>query len=114
MRRAMICITVMLALVQGWPLVFGGKQTPVEVAVSAVRSTANAAAGGSTQLVPAVASASSRPNQLIGQAPRSKGQLSCYRHYEIAFAACSPRDRACRMGAADQWDLCEATGLWGN
>lgn len=114
MRRAMICITVMLGLLQGWLLVFGGKQTPVEVAVSAARSTVSAAANGSSQLVPAIANASSKPKQLISQASKSTGQLSCYRHYEIAFANCSPRDRACRMRAADQWDLCEATGLWGN
>lgn len=114
MRRAMICITVMLALLQGWPLVFGSKPAPVEMAMTAAQTTAHVAAGASSQLVPAIASTTPKPQMLAAQAPKKAKQLSCYRHYEIAAAACAPSDRACRMKASDQWDLCEATGLWGN
>lgn len=114
MRRAMICITVMLAVLQCWPMLFGKTQSPVEVAKTAASAGVRAAGMTSTQLVPAVAQVTRQAQHAMGQATGSKEVLSCYRHYEIAFAACRPGDRACRMGAADQWDLCEATGLWGN
>lgn len=114
MRRAMICVSVMLAILQIWPLVFGQPKTAVEVAERAATSTAHAATIASSQLVPAVAEAGRKPVQLAVQAAAPAAKMTCYRHYEIAYAACTPGDRACRMQAADNWDLCEATGLWGN
>jgi len=38
--------------------------------------------------------------------------VSCYKRYTAVFAACSHEDKACHIKAADQWDLCEATGFW--
>ncbi|WP_374146308.1 hypothetical protein [Sphingomonas sp. 28-63-12] len=109
----MICVSVMLAILQLWPMVFGQSVTPAEVAATAAPGAHAAARVPS----PMVALASSGPVEAMkssSQAAVSTGHISCYRHYEIAFAACAPSDRACRMKSADQWDLCEATGFWGN
>jgi hypothetical protein len=113
MRKAMICVSVMLALLQLWPMVMGKSVTPAQVASTAAPS-AQAAAPRVTKVAALIGGNPVNPIKSANQPAGSAGQVSCYRHYEIAFAACAPSDRACRMKAADQWDLCEATGFWGN
>ena len=113
MRKAMICVSVMLAILQLWPMIFGNSVTPAQVVATAAPSALAAS------IIPAKqaalpANATVGTIKLTSQAVGQTGHISCYRHYEIAFAACAPNDRACRMKSADQWDLCEATGFWGN
>jgi hypothetical protein len=98
----------MLAVFLAWPLVFGGGSVmqldaaPARaetVAVSAVRLDAK----------PQLVKAAIKPAEPAKVAP----PLSCYKRYEAAYAACGGAGGgACRMQAADHWDLCEATGFW--
>lgn len=113
MRRVMICVSVMLAILQLWPMVMGNYVTPAQVAATAAPS-ARAATTRPEKIAAFVGGNPVNPIKRSNQVAVTPGQVSCYRHYEIAFGACSPADRDCRMKAADQWDLCEATGFWGN
>ena len=102
MRKAMIFVTALLALVQLWPTVFG----------HGVGSSAVVPAMAAPKSVPAVATG--RPALLkasVGR-PAASAPKSCYRTYQAVFAACSRSDDSCHVRAADQWDLCEATGIW--
>lgn len=113
MRKAMICVSVMLALLNLWPLVMGSQVTPQQVAATAAPS-AKAATNRPVKVAAFTGGNPVNPIKRVNQVAVRPGQVTCYRHYEIAFAACQPTDRTCRMKAADQWDLCEATGFWGN
>lgn len=108
MRRAMICVSVMLAILQLWPMVFGQSHVSVESAAQASKPTLVA----SRETVPAVATQPAPAVKYAAQVSEPKPQLSCYRRYQAVYAACSSNDGSCRMKAADNWDLCEATGLW--
>ena len=108
MRQAMICVSVMLALVQLWPVVFGHRLQATMPALAAETKLA-AASPASSQSVPAVAVVPvSKALPVTGKA----NPIGCYQRYQIAYRACSPSDGGCRMAAADRWDLCEATGMW--
>ena len=103
MRKAMICVSVMLALFQLWPVVFGrpGGKAPTAAAVAAVAPRA----------VLAVATASTMP-ELTPASASAPAPKSCYRQYQAKFAQCPAADQACHVKVADQWDLCEAKGIW--
>jgi len=64
------------------------------------------------KLVAAVATAREIPVPAVVSVPADGAPLSCYKHYKAVFAGCSQDDQACHIKAADQWDLCEATGFW--
>jgi hypothetical protein len=109
----MICLSVMLALVQLWPVVFGHRMMPTVPAKAAeVLQLASAkpiaAPHRVSQPVPAAATGTAKSLPATGAA----NPIGCYQRYQLAYRACSPRDSGCRMAAADHWDLCEATGLW--
>ena len=93
MRRAMICVSVMLALLQVWPMLFGRK-LPSTAAVAAV--------------APRIAPKA--PRVLV--AATMTVPENCAQHYRRASGACATGDPACQAGATDKWDLCEATGFW--
>ncbi|MDG2532878.1 hypothetical protein P6144_04415 [Sphingomonas sp. HITSZ_GF] len=100
----MILVSVMLAIYLGWPLAFGGKQRGLETPAEA-RSVA--AAPVSTKAVkPASRAAVSTP--------ASARPESCYKRYQREVKQCSGETTgaACKLGAADHWDMCEATGFW--
>lgn len=107
MRGAMICVSVMLAIVLAWPSVFGstGRKSPVldiPVPVKAAapafgEQTRKAASAGLGMLIP----------------PASAKPESCERHHSRAIQACGS-DTACQAAASDKWDLCQATGVWPN
>ena len=99
----MICVSVMLALFQLWPIVFG-QRSPTTVAQAAV---ANAA----PKRVEAVAMVDKLP-QMTPAAVSIPAPKSCYRQYRVKFDQCPAGDQICRAKMADQWDLCEATGMW--
>lgn len=103
MRKIMIGASIILAGFQVWPLMFGHTVGVTPGAASAVAPAA--------KLMPAVAMMSSAPKTVPASAsvPAPK---SCYRQYQAKFGACAPGDAACHVKAADQWDLCEATGFW--
>jgi hypothetical protein len=100
MRKLMICASALLALLQVWPMVFGrhdGSQAVASVPQG--------------HLVPAVATVRPIPVKASVMVPESMPK-GCYAHYRLVFAACTKGDRTCQLHAADQWDLCEATGAW--
>ena len=99
----MICVSVMLALFQLWPVVFGqrGGKAPTAAAVVAAAPRA----------VMAVAAASAAPD-LTRAAVSIPAPKSCYRQYQAKFGQCAAGDQACHVKMADQWDLCEAQGMW--
>lgn len=104
MRKAMICVSFMLLLLQLWPMVFGHRAGEASAAVSAeTRAPKVIAAVASTQSIPIPAAIS---------VPGDGAPKSCYKQYTAVFAACAHDDQACHIKAADQWDLCEATGFW--
>jgi hypothetical protein len=99
----MICVSVMLAIYLGWPLAFGGERHGLETAAEA-RVVAAAAVGLVRPVAPAAAAtlptASSKPE-------------SCYKRFQREVKLCRGGSAAaCKLGAADHWDMCEATGFW--
>lgn len=99
MRRVVICASLLLAMVQMWPLVFGGSgdgasQGPrfVPAAHAAVRPLASTASG-------AVQFA-------------QYGMPTCHQRYARAYARCEASAAGCQLRASDNWDVCEATGFW--
>ncbi len=96
MRRAMICITAMLVLVQIWPSIFGQRSA-------------------SDLSVPAAHAAFSSP------APTRRGTASawetstppaCFPQYRQSLTTCAKGDRVCTAKAANAYDMCDATGFW--
>ena len=100
MRNWMICASVVLAIFQLWPMIFGhGANGTATTSMARPR------------LVAAVASSRLAPIKVAAMAPDGPPQ-SCYAHYRTLYTACPIGDRACHLRAADAWDLCEATGTW--
>jgi len=104
MRKAMICVSVMLVLLQIWPMLFGHRAGEASAAISAEASA--------PKLIPAVATTRVIPIPAAVSVAGDGAPVSCYKRYTAVFAACSHEDKACHIKAADQWDLCEATGFW--
>jgi hypothetical protein len=96
----MICVSVMLAVVQLWPLVFGGWGERDVAQAARLVPTAQAAVKPVTVKVPARV----RPAQ--------SGMPTCYQRYERAYASCGAGHAGCQLRAGDNWDVCEATGFW--
>lgn len=107
MRKAMICVSALLAMFQLWPLVFGHGLIGGTAATAA-----HAAAAAAPKAVAAIATDSTVPRLVEVSTAPVAAPKSCYRQYQAHFARCSPGDQACRVKAADDWDLCEATGMW--
>ena len=103
MRRAMICVSFMLAVVQIWPMVFGAKGDS-----GAAVAAAPAIPAAVAQPVPGVAkSLTNKPK------PGARQSMpTCYQTYERKFGQCGGGDAACQLSVNDAWDVCEATGLW--
>ncbi len=93
----------MLALFQLWPMVFGHR-APMDAAPAAIAEVV-------PKRVEAVAMTDTLP-RMTPAAVSLPALKSCYRQYRAKFQQCPASDRACRTKMADQWDLCEATGLW--
>lgn len=110
MRRAMICVSFMLAILQLWPMVFGQKSGG---AANAAQSEPRfvAAAQAAPRSVAAVARRDMTPIPVKARATDAP-MPSCYHLYEKAFARCGPGGAACQLKAGDAWDVCEATGFW--
>lgn len=111
MRNVMIVANVVMAAFLAWPYVFETdmvkKRTPtVEDARHAVEAAAAmVAAVPSVKVVPRANAAAARQNT----APES-----CYKRFQREVKLCpeAPKGAGCKLGVADQWDLCEATGIW--
>lgn len=107
MRRAMICVSVMLAVLQLWPIVFGHKMPSTEADAALVKRVAVVRLAV-PKAIPAVAmSVPPAPVTVAMAVPET-----CYQHYQRAFKACDVNSQSCHLGVADKWDLCEATGFW--
>ncbi len=99
----MICVSVMLAVFLGWPLAFGGGEATVLQPTRAEARTVAVAAVASPAVSAAVAEAK----------PATPKAESCYKRYQREVRMCTGgTSAACRLGAADHWDMCEATGFW--
>ena len=95
----MICASVMLAIFLAWPLVFG-RDGP--------RGIETAAEAHVVAMIPVPTAKRPAP-----AAPKPTKPESCYNRFQRAVKQCTGRDTAaCKMGAADHWDMCEATGFW--
>lgn len=101
----MILATLLLAVFVAWPLVFGNKQKGLEEAAEARSVAMRSPPKASFVLATAVAA---RPAE-------SRKPESCYQRYQREVKQCAGADMAgCKLGAADHWDMCEATGFWPN
>lgn len=104
----MICVSIMLAMLQIWPMVFGKDSLPTAAMAANLlhRATASAPrpklAYNEAAYVPAK----------VNAAPKLSMQETCYQHYRRAFKACDVNSQSCHLDVADRWDLCEATGSW--
>ena len=98
----MICISAMLAVFLAWPLVFGGGLT---LDATPAHATAAMSASATPRLIKTVV------KPAVVETPIAAVPLTCYKRYEIAYGTCSKSGAGCRMQAAEQWDLCEATGF---
>jgi cytochrome c5 len=99
----MILVSVMLAIYLGWPLAFGGKQRGLETPAEARTVAAAPVLTKATKLAAVSTPVSARPE-------------SCYKRYQREVKLCTAESTAaaCKLGAADHWDMCEATGFWPN
>lgn len=104
MRNALICISVMLALVLAWQSFFDGKAGD---AADQVLAKALDTKLEHEKLKPAAVSLS----MLIP--PAAAKPVPCDRSYARAVRECGI-DASCRMAASDHYDLCQATGMWPN
>ena len=97
----MIAVSVMLAIYLGWPLAFGGKERGLETAAEA------------RGVIPARA-VSHKPKAVAGNSSAPARPESCYKRYQREVKQCTgiTTAAACKLGAADHWDMCEATGFW--
>ena len=103
MRKAMICVSVLLALFQIWPMVFGHDGVGALAAATPARPM--------PAIVP-VASAAKTTS--IATRPGNNGNVlkSCQALYRETASVCSVTDPACGNRAIDKWDICDATGFW--
>ena len=99
----MICASVMLALFQVWPMIFG-QRTGALAAATSVRSVAKLAPAAPTVRATPV---QAQVNNAVSAAPKS-----CQVQYQAASSRCSATDHACNIRATDRWDICDATGFW--
>lgn len=100
----MILVSVMLAIYLGWPLAFGGKQRGLETPAEA----------RGVVVAPASVSKHARPVVMAKLAVPARPE-SCYKRYQREVKLCTGATAAaCKLGAADHWDMCEATGFWPN
>ncbi|RYE02136.1 MAG: hypothetical protein EOP61_09330 [Sphingomonadales bacterium] len=107
MRNAMICASFMLAIFLAWPFVFGNDAKVMPSAVEA-RDAVKAAVA----VVPAVHVI---PEAVAAPAPAVQAKPeSCYKRFQREVKQCREGNSsaACKLGAADHWDMCEATGFW--
>jgi hypothetical protein len=96
----MICVSVMLAIYLVWPMAFGGERRGLE---SPAEAHAVAAVPQPKLLAASMAQVPEAPPQ----------PESCYKRYQREVRQCSGgTSAACKLGAADHWDMCEATGFW--
>jgi hypothetical protein len=103
----MICVSVMLAIFLAWPLAFGENNKNMPSAAEA-RNAVKAA-------VAAVPAVHVIPEAIAAPAPAAPAKPeSCYKRFqrEVKLCANGAASAACRLGAADHWDMCEATGFW--
>ena len=103
MRKAMICVCFMLALVQVWPMLFDHRGGEASATVSPKIAPPGLRPAVATQAIPA-------PVKIAIAADAAP--KSCARHYQTVDTACAASDQACHVRAEDKWDLCEATGFW--
>lgn len=97
----------MLAVFLAWPLVFGNDAKVMPSAVEA-RNAVKAA-------VAAVPSVHVIPEANAAPAPMAPAKPeSCYKRFQREVKQCTEgaNSAACKLGAADHWDMCEATGFW--
>ena len=109
MRNAMICVSVMLAAFLGWPLAFGGHGgNPLDSSSVEARPPIAAPAKPAEKPKPMPAAV-----QAAAPAPGGGQPESCYHRYQREVKACTGNNgAACRLKSADNWDLCEARGVW--
>jgi len=100
----MICVSVMLAIFLAWPFAFGGGHHGEKAAAEARKVVTAAVAA--VPVIPEAKAAASAP------AERARPE-SCYKRFQREVKLCSGAGTAaCKLGAADHWDICEATGFW--
>ncbi len=109
MRNAMICASFMLAIFLAWPLAFGEHSKNMPSAAEARDAVKAAVAAVPTvHVIPEAVAASAPAVQVHPE--------SCYKRFQREVKLCKEgaNSAACKLGAADHWDMCEATGFWPN
>jgi hypothetical protein len=98
----MICASIALAANLAWPLAFGSGHKGLE--------TAAVAREVKPQPKPKFVANAVVAHGDIDLQPKAE---SCYKRYQREVQQCVGTNNAgCRLGAADQWDMCEVTGFW--
>lgn len=112
MRRAMICVSVMLAMFQVWPMVFGQRGEAGAAQAAAVVPQRKAAISAVPQAAAAVISPAIKPVAGKVVVKRASAMPTCFQQYQRVYAQCGNGDPSCQLRAGDHWDVCEATGFW--
>ncbi|MEP9360597.1 hypothetical protein [Sphingomonas sp. KR3-1] len=95
-------MSVLLAVYLGWPLAFGGKQRGLETPAEA-RGVSAAPVSHPVRVA------------AVHKAATPIKPESCYKRYQREVKLCTGGTAAaCKLGAADHWDMCEVTGFWPN
>ncbi len=101
----MICVSVMLAILQIWPMMFG-QDSNRAIAAEPVRVVAMARpAAKNVAILPVPQPVAGEPKAAIPQ------MESCLRLYQRALSECRYGDTDCRLRLSNRWQVCEATGF---
>ena len=98
---------MMLAVFLAWPFVFGSDAKVMPSAIEA--RNAVKAAVAAVPAVHVIPEAQAAPAPVAAVKPES-----CYKRFQREVKLCTngANSAACKLGAADHWDMCEATGFW--
>jgi len=109
MRGAMICVSVMLAVLQLWPIIFSRSTTrPIPANAPFARQI-----GANTlpKPLPTFVRDNPKPTSHFTQLLEEEPVIDCDKSYRRALQACAPSDDHCHLRAADRFDLCDARGF---
>ena len=101
----MICVSVMLAILQIWPMMFGHDANQAIAAEPVHVVSAPHRAVPSVAVLPV-------PQAVAGESmPPIPALESCLSVYQRALNECRRGDPSCSLRVSDRWQVCEATGF---
>jgi hypothetical protein len=101
----MICVSVMLAILQIWPMMFGHDANQAIAAEPLRPIPPTRGAARNVVILPVPQPADGQSRAVI------PAMQSCLGLYREALNECRRGDANCTLTASDRWQVCEATGF---